>query len=378
MKIAGVSISSFELPTNTAICNMVEVPYGRRRRWQQQKYSNQPDVIHVLHVLTDEGIEGMCTVGDARYTSMRARDLEHLRALVIGEDPLHRERLDSKLRAATRHMFTLPGWHGAFDNCLWDIAGKAAQLPICDLIGRARSSCPAYYNFDSSRIEHALDDARKAVDMGFSALKDHWSSTAEENVSNARAIRHTFGDTPLFHDAASAPYTYEEALYVGRALQELQFEWFEEPLPDRNIDQLQALCSSLDIPILAPETLMHEWELSALWLRLGATDLLRANARHGTTATLKLAHCAQMQDSTIELNGPGGLFGLVHVHLVCAIGNTRYYEYFPGGTRDEIGREIGLLNPPLPANGCVHPPEGSGWGAEWDRAYFEKKRIALL
>lgn len=357
---------------------MTEEPYGHRQRWQQQKYIRRTDAIHVLHVLTDEEIEGMCTVGYARYTSMRARDLEHLRALTIGEDPLQRERLDSKLRAATRHMFTLPGWHGAFDNCLWDIAGKAAQLPICDLIGRARPTCPAYYNFDSSRVESALEDAHKAVGMGFTALKDHWSSTAEQNISNARAIRQAFSDTPLFHDAASAPYTYEEALYVGRALQDLQFEWFEEPLPDRNFEQLQALCSALDIPILAPETLMHEWELSAIWLRQGATDLLRANARHGTTATLKLADCAQMQDSTIELNGPGGLFGLIHVHLVCTIDNTRYYEYFPGGTRDDIGREIGLMNPPLPTNGYVRPPQGPGWGAEWDRAYFEKKRIALL
>ena len=46
---------------------MTEEPYGHRQRWQQQKYSRQPDAIHVLHVLTDEGIEGMCTVGDARY-----------------------------------------------------------------------------------------------------------------------------------------------------------------------------------------------------------------------------------------------------------------------------------------------------------------------
>ena len=215
--------------------------------------------------------------------------------------------------------------------------------------------------------------------MGFTALKDHWSSTAEENVSNARAVRHTFGDTPLFHDAASAPYTYEEALYVGHALQELRFEWFEEPLPDRDIDQLQALCSALDIPILAPETLMHEWELSALWLRLGATDLLRANARHGTTATLKASPLRSDAEQHNRIERPRRL-----VWTGARPSGLRHWKYallrvsFPGGTRDEIGREIGLLNPPLPANGCVHPPEGSGWGAEWDRAYFEKKRIAQL
>ena len=67
---------------------------------------------------------------------------------------------------------------------------------------------------------------------------------------------------------------------------------------------------------------------------------------------------------------------LVHSHLVCALQNTTYYEYFPGGSRDEIGREIGLLNPPLPVDGHIAPPTGPGWGAEWDRAYFAKKRVA--
>ena len=332
---------------------MIEAPYGHRQHWKRKKYSRQPDPIHILHVLTDEGIEGMCTVGGARYTPIRARDIEHLRTLTPGKDPLQRECLDSKLRAVMRHIFTLPGFHGVFENYLRDIAGKAAQLTICDLIGRARPTWPVCYNFDSSRVKSALEDANKTVGMGSTALKNHWISTAEQNIFNARSIRQTFIDIPLPHDAASASYKYEEALFVGRALQDLRFEWFEEPIPDRNFEQLQALRSALYISILAPETLTHEWELSALWLRQGAIDLLRANARQVTTATLKLVHCARMQDSTIELNGPGG-------------------------TRNDLSREICLMNSPLPTNGCVCPPRIPVWGAEWDRAYFEKTRIALL
>ena len=354
---------------------MIGAPYGHRQHWQRRKYSRQLDPIHILHVLTDEGIEEICTVSDTRYTFMRTRDLKHLRALTLGENPLQRKRLDSKLRAATRHIFTLPRRHGVFGDYLWNIAGKAAQLTICDLMGRARSTWPVYYNFDSSRVGSALEDTRKTVDMGSTAFKNHWNSTAEQNIFNARSIRQTFSDIPLHHDTASPPYTYEEALCVGRALQDLRFE---EPLPDRNFEQLQALRSALDIPILAPETLMHEWEFSALWLRQGATHLLRANARHSTTAKLKLANCAQMRDSAIELNGPGGLFGLIHIHLVCAIGNTRYYEYLPGGTRDDLSREIGLMDSLPLINGYVCPPQVPLWGAECDRAYFDKTRVALL
>ncbi|NJN82991.1 MAG: hypothetical protein HC802_12410, partial [Caldilineaceae bacterium] len=133
-----------------------------------------------------------------------------------------------------------------------------------------------------------------------------------------------------------------------------------------------------EVPVLAPESFMHDLRQSGQWLISAATDLLRANARHGATGILKLAHLADHHATRIELNGPGGLFGLVHAHLVCAIDNTSYYEYFPGGSRDVAGKEIGLLNPPTPQNGMIAPPAGPGWGAEWDWDHFRKRRTAFL
>ena len=299
---------------------------------------------------------------------MRPAELEALRILTMGENPLDRARLDEKLHAATRGLFSKPGWFGAFDNCLWDIAGKAANLPVCDLIGRARASAPCYYNFHShGPVERAIEDGEAAVASGFPALKDHFTGSAGENIALFRAVRAAFGaEIELLHDAAGCHYSLYEALRVGHVLEELGFGWFEEPLPDRQQGQLRQVCAALDIPVLAPEALMHDRDLSAQWLISGATDLLRANARHGVTQTLKLANLAEMHGTTIELNGPGGLFGLVHAHLACALSNSSYYEYFPGGTRDEVGKEIGLTNPPLPKAGFIAPPDGPGWGAEWD------------
>jgi L-alanine-DL-glutamate epimerase-like enolase superfamily enzyme len=376
MKIETITLSIFELPGNTATFDLVEAEQGAHRRWLTTRQQRTQEAIHVLHVRTDEGVEGVCTVGDARYTTMRKEELEQLRILTIGEDPLDRERLNAKLNAATRTMFSRPGWFGAFDNCLWDIAGKVAGLPVYALLGRARASCPAYYNFGGATIEAAVEDAQAAVAAGFPAVKDHFRGSARENIAGFQAIRQAVGEgIDLLHDAALCHYTWQEALRVGRALEELGYGWFEEPLADCEQGQLQQLCATLDIPILAPETLMHDLQLSARWLISGATDDLRANARHGVTQTLKLAHLAELHGQRIELNGPGGLFGLVHAHLVCAIQNTSYYEYFPGGSRDERGKEIGLLNPPLPQQGRITPPMEPGWGAVWDWDYFTRVRV---
>ena len=113
---------------------------------------------------------------------------------------------------------------------------------------------------------------------------------------------------------------------------------------------------------------MHDMDLTAQWLIQGATDRLRARATFGTTQVLKLAHFAELMGTTVELNGQGGLFGLVHAHLGCAIENTTYYEYFgtgPNSNRQQ-GEEWGMLNGPEIIHGAIAPPDGPGWGAIWD------------
>ncbi len=117
---------------------------------------------------------------------------------------------------------------------------------------------------------------------------------------------------------------------------------------------------------------MHDIDLTAQWLIQGATDRLRARATFGTTQVLKLAHFAELYGANVELNGQGGLFGLVHAHLSCCIDNTDYYEYFfpTGDGNHKQGLDWGLLNAPLIEDGHLAPPNSPGWGAEWVKRRF--------
>jgi L-alanine-DL-glutamate epimerase-like enolase superfamily enzyme len=123
------------------------------------------------------------------------------------------------------------------------------------------------------------------------------------------------------------------------------------------------------------ETLMHDLGISTQRLISGATDLLRANARFGTTQVLKMAHFAEMYDTNIELNAEGGLFGLVHAHLGCCIDNTGFYETGGNGFVDTAST-WGMINKPLISDGHIIPPDGPGWGAEWDTERFEAMTAA--
>ena len=378
MKITEVTVFVLEIPGRQPMFELVELPGMARERWiHSRRFSPEPTTVQVMRVETDEGIEGVCTVTQETLGPLTERTLEQLKLLVVGQNPLDRERLYQKLHTGTRWIYQSPGWAGAFDNCLWDIAGKAANMPVYALLGRVRDSIPAYFNIRGETKEEAAKHARYAVSEGFVAVKDHFYHSIQENIEWFEAIRDAVGrDIDIMHDAV-AIYTFEEAIRVGRALEALNYRWFEEPLSDRQQNKLKALCDALDIPILALEMMMNEVDLQAQWLISGATDMIRVNARHGTTPLMKLAHLAELYGTTVELNGVGGNFGLVHTHLLCSIYNTSFYEYW-GGTHEQSGREIGMTNPPSPIKGRMAPPDGPGWGAAWDWELFQNKVIAEI
>ena len=87
----------------------------------------------------------------------------------------------------------------------------------------------------------------------------------------------------------------------------------------------------------------------------------------------------ELHGTNIELNGAGGLYGLVHVHLGCSIANNSYFEHFSPGRRvTETGLLLGMTNTPEVVDGCLTPPDGPGWGAEWDLDQLRKCRVATL
>jgi L-alanine-DL-glutamate epimerase-like enolase superfamily enzyme len=377
LKITDIKISVFELSDNT--------PFFKLRLndnlWEKYNYKKYQGYLHVMHVFTDIGLQGVCTIGDARYTTMTEQALAYLKYMVIGHDPFQREHLFDMLSKATRNIFLPPGWFGSFDNCLWDIEGKFRSRSVASLISNNNSPVPAYYNYRGSgtEIKESIKDANLGLSKGFKGLKDHFIGKCDDNIANFRIIRSEVGDNiDLFHDAAGCDYSLDDAIKVGSELHDLSFKWFEEPFNDRELGLLKRLRTKVNVPILALETFMNDFIIMREWVREGAVDLVRANARHGTTGVIRLAKNLERKNINIELNGPGGLFGHVHSQLVSAITNTSYYEYFPNGSRDLLGKEIGLVNPPIPKNGSITLPDHFGWGAEWDWKHFEKKRLHIL
>ena len=180
MKITEIEISVFEVPMYPAVTDVVEVSSQPHKRWKQSFSFSGPKAvpIQVMKVKTDDGIEGVSTVGDWRYTELTWQQISQLREIAIGEDPLKKDDLIGMLDVASR--FFEPGWIGSFDNCLWDIRGKNERLPVAELIGVSKRRVRAYYNIAGTTQDELLADGDSALEQGYSVLKDHLSFSVEE------------------------------------------------------------------------------------------------------------------------------------------------------------------------------------------------------
>lgn len=375
MKITAIRLYELETAgTRTGRANkLVQVPNLHRIQYTHQGVSSgRPLRQNFIEVETDAGISGRCT------TTMLPHQVEILRNQVLGADAYQREHLYQMLHKGTRWVYQPPGWFGDFDNCLWDILGKAADLPVYALLGRVRERLPVYLTSGDAPVEEYLRHIEVGREMGINAYKFHSYKGGRADIPIFQQVRKEVGpDYGLINDPVCS-YDLREAIEVGHVMEELDFIWLEEPFHEQKLHHYQALCRELTIPVMANEMLMYDVGLSAQWLIQGGTDRLRANARNGTSQVLKMAHFAELYGTNIELNGQGGLAGLIHAHLGCCIDNTDYYEYFslvPDGNRTD-GEQWGLLNGLIVEDGHIVPPTGPGWGAEWDEDYFRARIVA--
>ena len=129
----------------------------------------------LLRIVTDQGIDGHAFLGSSAYSADQDGPslIKYLKPMVLGQDPLDRELLYDRL--LHRNRFTTARAIGAVDVALWDIAGKAAGMPIHALLGSFRKSVPAY--------------ASSAVLPGLRAYADEAVRYKEAGWTHTRSIR---------------------------------------------------------------------------------------------------------------------------------------------------------------------------------------------
>jgi L-alanine-DL-glutamate epimerase-like enolase superfamily enzyme len=383
MKITGVEVIPFAVP---------------RRAFQNGDVQPERTIVQtVTRITTDEGADGLYLGGhghgdqDGLTAEERAAVSGVVGSLLVGQDPFDRERFWQWMWVSNLHENIL----SVIDMALWDLQARAYGVPVYKLLGGCRDRVKAYAstypNMGAPEVyaEHALECRRR----GYTAYKIHpyyfWNpaigqrvpgrpSHVEWDIRACRAVREAVGDDMvLMYDPWGTYVNYEEALKVGRALEELGFYWYEHPMPEYRVESYVKLAQELDIPILSPEIAAGSYFTRADWILRGASDMSRIDVlRGGVTGCKKMAAICEAFGVRCEIHMSG--FGNLQVLGATSEDTCEYYERgleAPGVEYDVVPPYLEELADPLDAEGYVRVPQepGMGYRLNWD--YIKEHRI---
>ena len=382
MRITGVHVEVFSTPS--------------RRAQDSAGHAHPGDEVMIkmalLRIGCDDGSEGYA-FGSPEL--IRPHIIESfVRKVLIGRDPMDRESIWQDLAHWQR------GSAGQFtdralalvEQALWDLAGRALKLPVHKLIGGYRDKVPAYGSTmcgddlpgGLSTPDEYAQFAEKLVQRGYKAIKLHtwmppisFAPNPQMDIQACAAVREAVGPNIALMLDGYHWYSRMDALTIGKALQELNFAWFEEPMMEDSAESYAWLAANLDIPVLGPESIAGKFHSRASWVTQKSCDILRAGVAGvgGIGPCLKVAHLAESFGMDCEVHGNGA----ANLAVVGAISNCRWYErglLHPFLDYEEVPAHLNSIVDPMDADGFVHLSDRPGLGEDINFAYIEANTLS--
>ncbi len=355
MKIARVDSRSIKVPFTFGGS---PTGYGGRN-WTTNN-------ILLVRVETDTGLVGWGEAFCYGCTdAVRAALHNMIAPIVVGEDASDIARLSydlqQKLHLFGRYGITIFALSG-LDIALWDIAGKAAGLPLVRLLGGSgRSKLPAYASLLKYRDpERVAARTKLAVQQGYRHIKLH--ETEEPEV---KAAREAAGSDVAIMVDTNCPWTPEQARLMTLKLRPYDLHWLEEPIfPPEDFAAIARLRAGTGVAMAAGENNCTSFQFRDMFAA-GAVDYAQPSVTKvgGITEFLKVATLADAAGVTLMPHSP--YFGpgfLATLHLLAARGG-------PDGMieRYHMDLEASLYGDLVdPVDGGFVVPTGPGLGRDPD------------
>jgi L-alanine-DL-glutamate epimerase-like enolase superfamily enzyme len=329
----------------------------------------------IAAIVTKGGIEGNYTLAEHYWHPNWSNLgwLEYAKGVLPGRSVLELPALTSQWDPGKRRVGQ-SSYASAIDNCLWDILGKAVNLPVYQVLGAYRDRVRAYASSQHLKtVDDFVADLQHAKNDGFTAYKIHppelpgGGCDYKLDMEVAKAVRKHAGDNfPLLFDSVGV-YTRDEAMKVGRLLDQLNFVSFEDPMPTTDIEGLAQLAQTLDVPITIGEFIVSPYAY-AEYIRRGALDVVRFVVDNigGITGGMKVARLAECFGMECQPHNWGSaLDHAVHFHCELAMPNCVWFEMTqPQGITDQPYFKDRIR---IDKDGYVPAPTKPGLGYEIDR-----------
>ena len=293
-----------------------------------------------------------------------------------GADPLDHAVIQDKLIHSLVKLGpegALTGALAAIDIALWDLKGKQLGQPIYKLLGGAwRTELPFYASIGNNGertvdqvlrvVEERLKDQPAAIKIRFDNDRTRLDGDIPGDIAKARAVRKLVGDGfPLAFDANNG-FSIGGAIRVGRALEELGYWWFEEPVQHYHVKAMGEVARKLDITVSAGEqtyTLSGIADLIDAGVRMVQPDIVKMG---GITGLVRCAALTQAHGVELVSHQTQPTIGhLANMHVVAA----QLHAVKPIELNDPSPRMHAVFATPLkPQGGLFHLPTAPGLGLE--------------
>ncbi len=329
-------------------------------------------VNNILRIKTADGREGTSgvdTFHEGDFSSELLLELQTISAELLSLETL--DPVVVGVQLAKSHPELSDSARASIDIALWDLAARRADLPLYQLLGAKRDSIDAYASLP---FYDTLPEYIAAVDryaqQGYETFKFHVWGLLKEDMNLVALVQRTYASKTSYQfmiDAESA-YDLNEALELGRAMDEGLFIWLEAPVKDERLEDYRQLKASLGQSIIPSGYTHYSPEFMRQGIQGEAWDAGRFDITvvGGITSALELMMIAAEAKLPIEIQSWGhSLSQAVNLHLMLANTGTKYFEAAMPTAPHEFAMKSGLSQQRGRVQGPVTP--GLGIEVDWHR-----------
>jgi len=363
MKISSVDTYSM----NIALTESLRTPLG------VMEASNNV----VIKITTNEGLIGWGEAspfapitGDSQQTNVQTA--QQLAQVITGKDPL---AIEARMTEVNRFTIGEPSIRSAFDMALYDIAAKAADMPLYQFLGGEQRPIRTDLTIGmQDSVEQTLALAQSILERGFDGIKMKVGRTGLEDVAHVAAVRELAGPNIAIKIDSNQGWDYPTAVANIEAMIPLKVQYSEQPLAVWDFDNLARLRNKVSLPICADESVFDDKDALKL-IKAGAADYLniKLGKAGGLHTALKINAIAEAAGCKCMIGcfGESRLALSAAAHLAMARPNITFLDLDSAYTfkQDPV---VGGIIYDEQEGGRIHVSEAPGLGAGFEERYLEK------
>jgi L-alanine-DL-glutamate epimerase-like enolase superfamily enzyme len=391
-------VTPAELASNYALCDAArDRPVFKRELFPSPVIIDSIELLHykkswLCRVRSKDGAEGISISNAQQMQSLYPIFMERIAPFFLTEDARDLEHLvemvmvyQSNYKATGLAMFVPLA---TLEFAILDMFGKLANRPLGLLISdKIYNPAITVYQANGERyisaeetIEHLQRDVAishaKAIKFKLGGRMSHIETPPGRSARLIPMVRKTFGESMVISADANGSYTPQEAIPIGKLMQEYNYAFYEEPVPFDDYDGLQQVADALDIPIALGEQEPSTWNFRHV-LTHNAVGIVQQDMFYfgGMVRCMRIARmAAALNKQCIPHISSTGLGYLYMMHFVSAIPNAGPYHEFKEFNND-LPYTCATSTLRSDANGVIKAPTGPGVGVTIDPAYVAKHQV---